>query len=141
MSNFIQLYKNGCKMRNENTVLIELYRDLDKLLNYINNHVNKTKYENALSDKRIVITLPYMISPYYQYLPHDGVTKEGIKYSLVSFSTMKYRLDLINHMDNSYGIELFGNHKILNSWKLLRLEKVINMGWNLFAENYLKTLP
>ena len=41
--------------------------------------------------------------------------------------------------DNSMSA-IYGSVEILNKWKLMRLGKVVDMGWEEFARGYLKPL-
>lgn len=139
---FEQLYREGCRIQKTEPEHLALYVDLDKLWNHINNQEKsseKDNFKHALSSDRVCIVIPYEMFRDKRLPPDDIIGEEEVIFACLGFDS--YISKLIDIMDNSYGKNIFdGNETLLVKWKLMRLSKVVDLGWDKFVTNYLTTL-
>lgn len=139
IGSFVDLYKKRCQMDNEEPLHTKLYEDLDKLLFFIEQNDSKEKpIKKALADDRDFVVIPYEMFE-EKRLPPDDVTENGTEISFSSPGLDIYKSLVIDQMDNSYGVELFDDDlQMLTLWKLKRVAKVVNHGWDKYVDEYLE---
>lgn len=135
---FVDLYKRRCQMDGEEPLHVPLYEDLDKLLVFIEqNDSEKKPIKKALSDDREYVAIPYEMFE-EKRLPPDDITENGTEVAFASPGLDVYKSLVIDQMNNSYGVDLFDDDlQMLTFWKLRRVAKVVNYGWDSYVSQYL----
>lgn len=136
IDSFQELYLEGCSLRREEPVHLDLYQDLDNVVHYIENSHDVKNLLDSIKDDRICIALPYDSDIICSDIPPDSYTDDNKPLWYVS-SFEKYRIRIVKKFDNKCGSVLFDNSKDLNKWKLRRIEKMYSVGWKKFSDDYI----
>lgn len=141
LNSFINIYREGCRLLGESEDRILTYRELDHLYNFIETHPDKDAMKHALSSRRVCITIPYaMFSE--KRLPHDDVIDDvPVVFACPGYDG--YLSMIIDEMKLTTGTTEyfnFGSVPVYTKWKLFRLTRVFELGWEKFAEAYLAPL-
>lgn len=135
---YTQLYIEGCKITNENPEALSIYTELDKLLRYIRTHdsISFETFKAALSEDRICIVIPYEMFRDKRLGPDDILKTGPVMYA--SPGNDCYISLIIDQMtDVAEPIHFFDNQKQLRKWKIIRLSKMLKLGWTKYCTNYL----
>lgn len=142
IDSFVALYKHGCRIKGEEDEHVKMYEDLDNLTIFINSQKEET-YKIIMmgfSPDRICITVPYDSAIVdHRRLP-EGKDKDGNPVSFITLLSSSMVSLVIDQMDNEYIPGYFDEEKELVTWKLKRLEKMYNMGWEKFVNQYIDGL-
>ena len=133
---FESLYLFGCRLRKEKPFHIKIYKNLDKLWDFMKTHsdVSYDKFKAAFSWKRSCIAIPFELAKEKRYDP-DHYGDVAIRMSCPA--TDQYISMVIDQMPKEdFKLTIDGKYNII-TWKLERLEKVLNWGWKKFRFKYL----
>lgn len=137
---FAQLYIAGSKIIGDDpTPNLPAYRDLDKLRTFVCNHPKSQDIKYSLSAQRRCISMPYA-SFEDKRRPPDGATVNGLPVINACVGFDQYVTLVIDQMDNSCKLPHLKEDRYLIKWKLLRLGKVFDLGWEKFVIQYLDRL-
>lgn len=139
MNSFESIYVSNCNKTGETQDHILIYRELDNVWNWINNHELKSELLSSLDDKKIVMTIPVKLwnGPKYFY---DAKSDTGEKLYFLDPHTDKYRIMILNKLgenENLKIVQYFGSKCNYILWKLKRLEKRYNLkSWTAYINSY-----
>ena len=139
-ANWSQLHLLYSRHRGEfpSPIGVALYHDIDVLVEYVETHPDRGKYILALNKERICIAAPAEIVLQQNGLVieyWDTETEDGTHIYYSSPGLDQYRLDLINRVDNSAGLN-FDSTQLQTKWKIMRLEKHFNKEWDEIVTQY-----
>lgn len=137
---FEELYIKGSEVIGDDpTENLPVYQDLDKLWKFIENHPKSSEMKYGLSSKRKCVVIPYE-SFIDKRRPPDGKSRNGkpVIFACVGYDT--YVSLIIDEMNNSRMLPTMKDEKILVKWKLVRLGKVVDLGWEAFVKQYMEPL-
>lgn len=141
LNNFVNIYKEGCRLLEESEDRILTYQELDHLYNFIENHADKDAMRHALSSNRVCIIIPYAMFQ-EKRLPHDDIIDDvPVVFACPGYDG--YLSMIIDEMKLTAGTTEyfnFGSVPAYTKWKLFRLTRVFELGWEKFAEAYLAPL-
>ena len=137
---FEKLYLEGCKIKEEDPIHIELYRDIDRARKFIESKdpESKKNYTNSINDNRVCMVIPYNLSPDKRLPPDDII--DGQEVAFVSLQIDYYKREILDQFSNNYGEDILGGIKNLNYWKLSKLGRVYTRCWESYVEQYLSGL-
>jgi hypothetical protein len=131
---FAKLYLIHCSLRGEEPQQLFMFEILDEMKKIIDQ--DPKKYKMAFSEDRPCITIPYKVSKYNDVLPPDGVLEDGTEFILESPVLDAFRVSLLFHDFAQFECESDESRKVLNAWLLKRIEKMINLGWEKYCDQY-----
>jgi len=136
--NFEELYIEACKITEEEPDRVEIYKDVDRVMNFIEEHEECEMFADALDPERTCIVIPYEM---YQdkRLPPNGITDDDILTISASPGLDKYRSLLVDQMESDEGADLMGNIKRLREWKLSIVSRALREMWEDYCRRYLET--
>lgn len=136
---FAELYLAGCKLLDDTPQYLNNYSDLDNVRKFIEEHDKKDQLIYALSRHRTCIVLPYELFE-DKRLPPDDVDDEGQQVIFACPGWDQYVSEIIDHMQNDLVNNQCRREQSLVKWKLLRLGKMFDLGWDTYCEQYLEPL-
>jgi hypothetical protein len=136
---FLELYLEGCRILKDEPERITMYQELDKLWSFIESHPEKDNIKYALSSQRVCIVIPRSMF-LEKRLPPDGEDEDGQSMMFSSPGYDHYFTLLIDEMKDTSGLDIHGSIENLNCWKLNRLMRVVDLGWEAFTKSYLAPL-
>lgn len=139
---FVAVYKEACVRRQESPDHVETYQELDDIYKFIMDHPEKEKFQAALNESRLCIVIPYKLFLEKRLPPDDQIVNENGKMEDVMFASPghdTYRSLIIDQMKvpRKHMLMWLQTVQNVNSWKMKRLEKVVNLGWDQYRQQYL----
>jgi hypothetical protein len=138
-TNFVELYLEGCKLLSDPPERLSTYQELDEIMEFIMNHADKDMILASLSSTRPHIVLPYSLRSDNR-LPPDDYNERNEPVFFSSPGLDRYTSLLLDRMTDQSLLDIYQSVEVLNKWKLLRLQKVFDIGWNEYCQQYLAPL-
>jgi hypothetical protein len=111
-----------------------MFEILDKMMQVVNK--DPKIYRAAFSMNRPSMIIPYDVSNYNDVLPPSGELEDGTPYIVESMGFDTIRVSLLDHDFVKFECADDDQRKILNAWLLRRIEKVLNLGWEEYCNQY-----
>jgi hypothetical protein len=137
---FVSLYLEGSKMLEHEPEWLSTYKELDALLLFIENHPQRDSIKHSLSESRQCIIIPYELTLEKRLPPDSKNIKTGQKLCGICPEFDHFRSLVIDRMQDQSMCKIMDTVENLNKWKIVRLGRVIDKGWEKYRKDYLKPL-